>query len=67
MDKLQKIMDSEIKSECVTEELKEALRMQYRLNEEDIIKYALSSSPEDNNKRLKLLGEQDLILRIISA
>lgn len=67
MDKLQKIMDSEIKSEYVTEELKEALRMQYRLNEEDIIKYALSPSPEDNNKRLKLLGEQDLILRIISA
>lgn len=67
MDKLEKIMASQIKSEHVTEELKEALRLQYEMNHEQILKYALSSSPEDNNERIKLLGEQKLILRIISA
>lgn len=67
MDKLQKIMDAGIKPAYVTEELKEALKLQYKLNEEEIMKCALSSSPEDDNKRLMLLGKQELILQIISA
>jgi len=49
-----------------TKSLREVLDARIAANMEEIQRLALSGTPEDNYKRLQLIGQNDLMFRLLS-
>lgn len=66
MDKLEKVTVADVSKIVSLDALKSSLEMKYKLIDEQILKLALSSNADDNSERLKLLGQRELIINLLS-